>query len=91
VGAKRKRLAGSATVKGFEWGRNLGPEGLSDGFTHGVIVPFGGPDGRDASLPHPDHLAFCRRWLDPNLEKVCVVDFAATSQSAAELKKRSAW
>ena len=88
--AFRALCAGLPFVKGFEWGRNLGPEGLSDGFTHGVIVPFAGPDGRDASLPHPDHLAFCRRWLDPNLEKVCVVDFAATSQSAAELKNCSA-
>ena len=84
MGAKRKRLAGSATVKGFE-GPQLEPEGLNDGFSHCVVVSFAGPEGRDAYMPHPNHLAFCRRWLDTNLEKVCVVDFAAT-----ELKKCSA-
>jgi hypothetical protein len=63
----------------LEWGRNSSPEGLNDGFTHCFIVSFAGSEGRDAYLPHPDHLAFCRRWLDPSLEKVCVVDFAANS------------
>jgi hypothetical protein len=27
----------------------------------------------------PDHLAFCKRWLDSNVEKVSVVDFAANA------------
>ena len=66
-------------VRGFEWGRNSSPEGLNDGFTHCFIVSFAGPEGRDHYLSHPDHLAFCKRWLDPNLEKVCVVDFAANA------------
>jgi hypothetical protein len=62
-------------VKGFEWGRNSSPEGLDEGFTHCFIVTFEGPQDRDAYLPHPAHQAFCRRYLDPALEKVCVVDF----------------
>jgi hypothetical protein len=62
-------------VRGFEWGRNSSPEGLDQGFTHCFIVSFDGPEGRDAYLPHPAHQAFCRRHLDPALEKVCVVDF----------------
>ncbi len=64
-------------VTDFEWGVNSSPEGLDDGFTHCFIVTFAGPEGRDAYLPHPAHRAFIERWLDPNLEKACVVDFAA--------------
>lgn len=62
-------------VIGFEWGRNSSPENLDQGFTHCFIVTFAGPEGRDAYLPHGEHLAFIRDYLDPNLEKVCVVDF----------------
>ena len=77
--AFRALCAGLSFVKGFEWGRNSSPEGLSDGFTHCFIVSFACPEGRDNYLPHPDHVTFCKRWLDPNLEKVCVVDFAANN------------
>lgn len=76
-GAFRDFCAGLPFVSDFEWGRNSSPEGLDDGFTHCFIVTFAGPEGRDAYLPHPAHQAFVERWLDPNLEKVCVVDFAA--------------
>lgn len=64
-------------VKGFEWGRNSSPEGLDQGFTHCFIVTFGSPADRDRYLPHPLHQAFCRDYLDPALDKVCVVDFQA--------------
>jgi hypothetical protein len=64
-------------VSGFEWGRNSSPEGLDQGFTHCFVVTFASPADRDLYLPHPEHQAFCRRYLDPNLEKVCVVDFSA--------------
>jgi hypothetical protein len=30
-------------------------------------------------LPHPDHQAFCRQFLDPNLKKVCVIDFRSNN------------
>jgi hypothetical protein len=62
-------------VTGFEWGLNSSPEKLDKGFTHCFIVSFRDAAGRDAYLPHPDHKAFVRDWLDPNLEDVCVVDF----------------
>lgn len=64
-------------VTDFEWGLNSSPEGLDEGFTHCFIVTFANSAGRDAYLPHPAHQAFISRWLDPNLEKACVVDFAA--------------
>ncbi len=62
-------------VKDFEWGRNSSPENLNEGFTHCFIVTFADEAGRDTYLPHPAHQAFCRNYLDENLEKVCVVDF----------------
>ena len=64
-------------VKGFEWGNNSSPEPLNEGHTHCFIVTFADASGRDAYLPHPAHQAFCRTHLDPNVEKVCVVDFAS--------------
>ncbi len=62
-------------VTGFEWGTNSSPENLNEGFTHCFIVTFADASGRDQYLPHPLHQQFCREYLDPNLEKVCVVDF----------------
>jgi hypothetical protein len=59
----------------FEWGRNSSPENLDRGYTHCFIVSFQDAAGRDLYLPHPAHLAFCREYLDPNLDEVCVVDF----------------
>lgn len=64
-------------VTDFEWGINSSPENLNDGFTHCFIVTFADSRGRDEYLPHPLHQEFCRTYLDPNLEKVCVVDFSA--------------
>jgi hypothetical protein len=64
-------------VTGFEWGRNSSPEKLDHGYSHCFIVTFRDEAGRDAYLPHPDHQAFCRDYLDPNLEEVCVLDFRA--------------
>jgi hypothetical protein len=64
-------------VTGFEWGRNSSPEKLNHGFTHCFIVTFRSAADRDVYLPHPEHQAFCRRYLDPNLKEVCVVDFLA--------------
>lgn len=75
--AFRDLCAGLDFVKDFEWGRNSSPEGLDRGFTHCFLVTFDGPDARDAYLPHPAHVAFCRTWLDEHLEAACVVDFAA--------------
>jgi hypothetical protein len=74
-GAFRDLCAGLPFVKDFEWGRNSSPEKLNDGFTHCFIITFADENGRDQYLPHPDHQAFCREYLDPNLKKVCVIDF----------------
>ena len=77
VDAFRALCAELPFVKGFEWGLNSSPENLNEGYSHCFIVTFGSPKDRDAYLPHPAHQAFCKTYLDPNLEKVCVVDFIA--------------
>lgn len=64
-------------VQDFEWGRNSSPENLDNGFTHCFIVTFASAADRDAYLPHPAHVEFCKRYLDDNLDKACVVDFLA--------------
>jgi len=77
VDAFRALCAELPFVKGFEWGENSSPEKLNEGYTHCFLVTFADEKGRDAYLPHPAHQAFCRTYLDPNLEKVCVVDFTS--------------
>lgn len=62
-------------VKDFEWGINSSTENLNDGFTHCFIVTFADETGRNLYLPHPEHLEFCRVFLDPYLKKACVLDF----------------
>ncbi len=70
-------LAGKIdSVKGFEWGTNVSPEGLNDGFTHCFFVTFADKAGLDVYLPHAEHQAFVGK-LKPLLDKVCVVDYVA--------------
>lgn len=63
-------------IKGFEWGTNNSPEGLSQGFTHCFFLTFNSEKGREVYLPHPAHKEF-GRTLGPHLEKVLVVDYWA--------------
>lgn len=63
-------------IKGFEWGTDVGVEGLSQGFTHCFFVTFADEKGRDAYLPHAAHQEFVT-LLKPHLAKVCVVDYWA--------------
>jgi hypothetical protein len=63
-------------VKGLEWGTNVSPENLANGFTHCFIVTFDDAAGRDTYLPHPDHKAFVA-LAGPYIEKALVVDFFA--------------
>ena len=71
-------LAGKIdTVKAFEWGTNVSPEGLNDGFTHCFFVGFADKAGLEVYLPHAEHQAFVAK-LKPILDKVCVVDYVAS-------------
>ena len=64
------------TVKAFEWGTNVSPEGLNDGFTHCFFVTFADKAGLETYLPHPAHQEFVGK-LKPILDKVCVLDYTA--------------
>ena len=61
-------------VRGFEWGTDVSPEKLSQGFTHCFLLAFTSEADRDAYLVHPEHKAF-GSLLSPYLDKVCVIDF----------------
>ena len=61
-------------IKGYEWGTNNSPEGLSQGFTHCFFLTFKSEEDRAVYLPHPDHKAF-GKVLGPYLDKVLVVDY----------------
>ena len=61
-------------VRAFEWGTNVSPENLANGFTHCFVVTFADAAGRDVYLPHPAHTAFVA-MATPSIEKALVVDF----------------
>jgi len=62
------------TIIGYEWGTNMSPENLAQGFTHCFLVTFKDAAGRDYYLPHPAHKEF-GKILGPYLDKVLVIDF----------------
>jgi hypothetical protein len=45
-------------IDAYEWGTNVSPEGLNDGFTHCFTLTFGSAEARDTYLDHPAHQAF---------------------------------
>jgi len=63
-------------ITAFEWGTDVSPEGLADGFTHCFVVTFKDAKARDAYLPHPAHKDYVA-LLSPKLEKVLVIDYFA--------------
>ncbi len=63
-------------IVALEYGTNISPENLNQGFTHCFILTFKTDKERDAYLVHPDHKAF-GSLLGPYLDKVFVIDFWA--------------
>jgi Stress responsive A/B Barrel Domain len=63
-------------IKDFEWGTNVSPENLAQGYTHCFFLTFGSDKDRDAYLVDPAHKAF-GALLTPYLDKVLVVDYWA--------------
>jgi hypothetical protein len=62
------------TIKGYEWGTNVSPENLAQGFTHCFLVTFADKAGLETYLPHPAHKAFGKS-LSGLIDKVLVIDF----------------
>lgn len=64
------------TIIDYEWGTNVSPENLAQGFTHCFLVSFKDAAGRDFYLPHSAHKEF-GKILGPHLDKALVVDFVS--------------
>lgn len=63
-------------IRGFEWGTNVSPENLAQGYTHCFFLTFASDKDRDAYLVHPAHKEF-GKLLGPYLDKVTVIDYWA--------------
>ena len=63
-------------IVAYEWGTNVSPEGLNDGFTHCFTLTFATAQDRDGYLNHPAHQAFVET-LGACLERSLVVDYWA--------------
>lgn len=63
-------------ILAYEWGTNVSPEGLNDGFTHCFTLTFGSNEDRDVYLGHPAHTAFVAT-LGVCLARSLVVDYWA--------------
>lgn len=63
-------------IVSYEWGTNVSPEGLNDGFTHCFTLTFGKVEDRDGYLVHPAHEAFVGT-LGAVLARSLVVDYWA--------------
>ena len=63
-------------VADLEWGTNVSPEGLNDGFSHCFTLSFASVEDRDAYLVHPEHQRLVST-LGGCLEKSLVVDYWA--------------
>ena len=65
-------------ILAFEWGTNVSPEGLDQGFTHIFTLTFASKEALEKNYLHePAHQAFVA-MLDGVLEKALVVDFNAS-------------
>lgn len=72
-GTLKDRIPG---ILAYEWGSNVSPEGLNQGFTHCFTLSFGSEEDRNAYLLHAAHQAFVDT-LGACLEKSLVVDYWA--------------
>ena len=63
-----------AGIKAYEWGTNVSPEGLNNGFTHCFTLSFASDADRDAYLVHPAHQRFVET-LGSCLERSLVLDY----------------
>ncbi len=61
-------------VQDLEWGTNVSPEGLDQGYTHCFSLTFANAADRDAYLPHPVHQSFVEQ-VKPWLDQVLVFDY----------------
>jgi hypothetical protein len=63
-------------ITAYEWGTNVSPEGLNDGFTHCFTLSFASAQDRDTYLDHPEHQRFVGT-LGASLARSLVLDYWA--------------
>ena len=61
-------------IVSYEWGTNVSPEGLNDGFTHCFTLTFASNEDRDGYIVHPAHEAFVKT-LGTSLARSLVLDY----------------
>lgn len=61
-------------VKKMEWGLNMSPEHLDQGFTHCFVLTFRSEKDLADYQQHPSHKAF-QTILKPHMDRVFVVDY----------------
>lgn len=64
------------SVAAFEWGTNVSPEGLNEGFSHCFTLSFASSEDRDTYLAHPEHQRFVST-LGECLARAVVIDYWA--------------
>jgi hypothetical protein len=70
-------------IHDYEWGTNVSPEGLNDGYTHSFMLTFAAAEDRDTYLNHPAHQRFVG-MLGTCLERSLVIDYWAEPQAELE-------
>ena len=63
-------------ITSFSFGLNTSPEGLAQGFTHGMTMTFKDAAARDAYVRHPEHEQFKAEAI-PFVANVVVLDYAS--------------
>ncbi|WP_313175817.1 Dabb family protein [Massilia sp.] len=63
-------------IVSYEWGTNVSPEGLNDGFTHCFTLTFATAEARDGYLVHAAHQRFVDT-LGASLARSLVLDYWA--------------
>ncbi|MSR43661.1 MAG: Dabb family protein [Pedosphaera sp.] len=61
-------------IENYSAGTNNSPEGLTQGYTHALLMTFTDVAARDAYLPHPEHERI-RTLLLPEVASVAVFDY----------------
>ncbi len=61
-------------IEDYVTGPNNSPEGLNDGYSHGIVMTFTDAAARDAYLPHPEHERVVVKFKE-QVEKFIVFDF----------------
>jgi hypothetical protein len=61
-------------IEDYVSGPNSSPEGMSQGYTHALIMTFTDAAARDAYLPHPEHERV-KSAMMPFIESLLAVDF----------------